>query len=182
MMTEYDVLIRSAEITAEELPILIGCLVNVAKADGVFSDDERKFLSDMVELFSGGTVIDLTAGNFVLSKSELQKLSCPEIAVMLAYMLSYIDGCFSESENQVIESIAKLLNVSDKRRDELHLFVKKKLYNTAFFSVYEDLSEIPEKQEQLDKLRKVLGLGLEEAKVEELRVRKELEGEYNAKR
>lgn len=179
-MTEYDKMVQSARVPAEELPVLIGCLVQIANADGVFSEKERVFLSGIVEAFTDSPDLARTFLDSAVPFPGPVELGCPDTAILLSYMLAYTDGCFSDAEAQAISLLATQLSVADVRCSELHRSVKKKLYNTVLFSVYEDMQKTDAEEEYLDELRITLRLSIEDASEEEERVCKELKESTNA--
>lgn len=179
-MTDYDRIVQTAQFSDEELPVLINCLAYVANADGVFSSEEHAFLCGIVESFTDSPELAEAFVDSAVSLPESVNISHPEVAVLLSYMLAYIDGCFSKHEAQAIESLTSRLGVSNERCSELHLLVKKKLYNMVLFNIYEDMQKTADEQKLLDELRAVLNIGEEDANEEERRVCKELEELANA--
>ena len=173
-MTDYDRIIQTAQVSEEEMPILISCLTHVANADSVFSLEERAFLSGIIESFADNPEIARAFLDSDVSLPESIGLNCPEVAVLLSYMLAYTDGCFSDPEVRAIKSLTTRLGVSDERCADLHLLVKKKIYNMVLFNVYEDMQKTEDEQRLLDELRATLNLSVEDANEEEKRVRKEL--------
>lgn len=88
-MTEYDRRVQTAQVSEEELPVLVSCLVHVANTDGVFSSEERAFLSGIVESFADSPELSEAFVDSSRALPESVEISDPEIAVLLSYMLAY---------------------------------------------------------------------------------------------
>lgn len=179
-MTEYDRMVQATQIAEEELRVLVSCLVRVANADGIYSPEERAAISGIVESFTNDPELAHAFLDDPVALPDSITTSCPEIVILLSYMIAYTDGCFSESEAREIESLAKRLGIPDERHSKLHVVVKKKLYNMVFFNKYEDLQKSVDERVLLDDLKTMLNLNEEDANEEERRVRTELGEVTNA--
>ena len=158
-MTEYDLILGDNPVPWAEIPHLVSCLCYVAYSDGVFSDAENSFLGNILKYYGADqSIIDqLSVGSG--QAPDYSAISKPEVVVLLSLMLAYVDGTYSSGEITAVATLAANLKMPQKRLDDLHLAVKKKVYAEILkFYLSQNGNSIRDVRSQLDEQRDKLEL------------------------
>jgi class 3 adenylate cyclase/SAM-dependent methyltransferase len=123
-------------------------LVEMAGADGVLKEAERRFIGQFVEA-SLQTIEDILAGD-PLSAEELARVSqgpVRESMLMLAWATALCDADLAEEEVERLAELAEGLDISEERAVELRGSAQLFLAEAAFSIVWPEVDEAPGRPE-----------------------------------
>lgn len=106
--------------------LYLKCLISLAKADGRIDPREKNYIQLQAELYEVD-LSDLWDYEFNATKEELLRLSKLAKIFILRdlIILSYIDDEFHYKEREMIEELAKQMEIDTKKISELEDWLKK---------------------------------------------------------
>jgi tellurite resistance protein len=119
-LSEFEKRLKSNPLTVPyDKKTLARLLLELAKADGQISPEEKAFFSEFLDEDTGTFAELMRAAT--LSKVELEEVSkeAKENVFMIACAVTFSDKSFDEKEKAKLYEVAANMNIIDKKRDEL---------------------------------------------------------------
>ena len=145
---------------------LIAALVQLAYTDGVFAEEERQMVAAMIGHYRSGADLgdlELLREHSVACESIVHR----DLTIALCLMAAYIDGRYSPEEVQYVDALAIKLSVEKAAVDELHLAVKRKVFNSIVSSIVAKERSRPSEAQDLDFEQARLAFDLDEVSASE---------------
>lgn len=126
-MGDYDRMLEEAAPDQDEVTEILAAMVHLAYADGTFGDVERQMIVTLMDYYAsdlGAEHLDMLVDRPV----DTSKIAHPDATLLLCLMLAYADGHYSPPEGDFLSQLAQSLSVQPDWFEELHRFVRIKLF------------------------------------------------------
>ena len=144
-----------------DMSTLLRMLVGIARADGEFDEEERRFLAPFAAA-GGVSLDDIEQGE--LSTAEVQSVapSRRKSVLMICWAAALADGVADSHERQTLDRFAKDLGISNEEADELRNSAQYYLLERTLEDVFSDFHMSVDEEDVVVRMGQKLGLPLAE--------------------
>ncbi|MBI1353124.1 MAG: hypothetical protein GC160_02175 [Acidobacteria bacterium] len=145
-----------------DLEVLLRMLAAIARADGVFGEEERGFLAPFAS--AGGFTVDQIAAQPNPEFEEIETVhgSRRDSVLMICWAAAYVDGMLESHEQELLELFRRALGISVDRAAELRNRAQYHLLEKTLEDVFSDFHMTVAEEDSVIRLAQRLGLPLAE--------------------